>query len=162
MITQSRLKQLVSYDRDTGFFYARTSRGGLQAGQQVGWLNGRGYNHIMLDGVAYRSCRLAWLYVHGSWPAGMIDHINGNRTDDRISNLRDCTNAENARNSKISKRNTSGVKGVAWHQGMGKWAASIRVDRKLLHLGYFVDIEDAARVRREAELTYFGDFARVA
>src|SRR5690606_16380357 len=101
----------------------------------------------------------AWLYMTGEWPTFIVDHENRQRADNRWENLRPATDQENARNAKLSKRNTSGIKGVMWYRRHSKWVASIRVDRKLLHLGYFPTIEEAAIARRAAELQYFGEFA---
>ena len=113
----------------------------------------------MLDRRTYRTCRLAWLYQTGEWPENQIDHINRDRDDDRWANLRPATNAENGRNAGLSARNTSGVKGVCWHRRKEKWQASIRVDRRLVSLGYFLAIDEAAVVRKKAERQYFGEFA---
>ena len=89
------------------------------------------------------------------------DHINGDTLDNQRRNLRPATRSQNGANARISKRNTSGFKGVSWHKQVKKWVAKIRVNRKLLHLGLFVSAEDAARAYDAAALKYFGEFARL-
>ena len=93
-------------------------------------------------------------------PVGKItDHINRDRSDNRKSNLRVCGTFENARNRGVSKRNISGHVGVHYHKVGKVWVASIRVNRKLLHIGQFKDIQDAIDARLKAEIKYFGEFA---
>ena len=89
----------------------------------------------------------------------VVDHINRVKHDNRKSNLRICTQAENSKNLSISKNNTSGITGVSWYKKNSKWIAQIRINRKLVHLGYFENLEDAAKARKEAEEKYFGEFA---
>lgn len=94
-------------------------------------------------------------------PKGIrIDHINRNKLDNRKENLRPCTNIENCRNIGISKRNTSGYKGVKRAQRANRWEAYISVCGKKIFLGSFIELEDAAKAREEAEIRYYGDFAR--
>jgi HNH endonuclease len=88
---------------------------------------------------------------HLRWPDGEIDHINGDRSDNRWENLRDATHAENHRNMRISKRNTSGRVGVSWGKAQQQWQAYISMDGKLLHLGFFGSWDDASSAREAAE-----------
>lgn len=96
-------------------------------------------------------------------PGFELDHINGNRQDTRLSNLRACTHLQNSQNRLIGKNNKSGYKGVTWygHAGLNKWVAHIRVDKKLISLGYFDDLQDAAQAYRQAAIKHFGKFAAV-
>jgi len=97
-----------------------------------------------------------------SCPAGMqVDHINGNVLDNRRSNLRICDHAENMRNRRISKNNTSGYKGVSWEKKKRKWGASIKVNRKTIHLGWFNDLEKAYEAYVAASQKYHGEFGRI-
>lgn len=96
-------------------------------------------------------------------PKGMVvDHINGNTLDNRKSNLRICTDAENKKNCKLYENNKSGHKGVIWYHygGLNKWMAYICVDNKRKTIGYFETIEEAINARKSAEDEYFGEFAR--
>lgn len=93
-------------------------------------------------------------------PDDMIaDHINGNKLDNRKSNLRICTKQQNAMNCKVSKNNTSGVTGVTWNKQNNNWIAQISINRKNIHIGSFDKFEDAKKARREAEDKYFGEYA---
>lgn len=158
-LTAERLKQLVHYDPETGIFTAITTRGRVSAGQPIGAKTVQGYLSHEIDSRAYLLHRLAWLYMTGEWPKEQVDHRDEDKTHNAWSNLRAASNAQNQRNIKTSKANTSGRRGVTWHGRIKKWQARIRVDYKLIHLGYFESIDAAAQVRRSAEAHYFGDFA---
>ncbi len=93
-------------------------------------------------------------------PGYQVDHIDRDSLNNRRANLRLVTPAENARNRSIPKNNKSGVQGVHWSKDVDKWCASIRVDGKLITLGFYVDIQEAARIRREAECKYWGESGR--
>ena len=95
--------------------------------------------------------RLAWLYVHGEWPAEEIDHLNRVRSDNRISNLRLATQAENKQNTSLRRDSTSGHKGVSWHKRDKKWVAEIKLHGKKHYLGYFNNINDAIAARKSEE-----------
>jgi hypothetical protein len=101
--------------------------------------------------------RAAWCLYHGEWPAGVIDHINGDKTDNRIENLRCVTPSINSRNMKKFKHNTSGIAGVCWHKASNKWRAIVTVGGRQKSLGVFSDKDDAAkavaRSRRELGFT---------
>jgi hypothetical protein len=158
-LTQERLRQLIAYDPLTGKITSlRANPPILAIGDECGWLCKRGWRNIKIDGVTYRANRIIWLYMTGAWPDGMVDHKNRKRADDRWANLRSATPVQNARNSSISKANTSGVRGVCWHKRIGKWQAAIRINRKAVSLGYFDDLTHAAAARRAAEVAYFGEF----
>ncbi len=150
-ISQSRLKEVLEYDPLTGAFTWRKTRGRAAAGSVAGCVNHSGYCMIRVDGYAYYAHRLAWLYTYGEFPDGLIDHINRDKTDNRLSNLRVCSNMENGQNAKISSANKSGTTGVFFNASRQKWMAQIMVARKNVHLGFYESIEDAIRVRKEAE-----------
>lgn len=162
-LTQSRLREMLSYDHDTGHFYWRRDRtGGVRLGDVAGSVCGSGYVQIRLDGGRYKAHRLAWLYVHGAWPTDQIDHINGVRTDNRLLNLRQATRAENSQNRARGSDNTSGHMGVSWAAHINKWIAQIKVNGVGRYLGCFDSIEDAvqARAKAKAELHVFQPFER--
>ncbi len=160
LISLEELKRLVRYEPETGLFYSRvTTCSRRRKGQRLGGLSSRGYLKFTLKGRSYTASRVAWYYMTGRDPKRHIDHINRVKTDNRFANLRLATNAENCRNRKLSKRNTSGFTGVTWDRDAEKWRASIRVDGKLLSFGRFSDINDAMAARRAAELEYFGSYS---
>lgn len=150
-ITQARLKALLHYDPDTGIFRWRTSGTGRKA--VAGHVNKpRGYMQIRVDGKAHYLHRLAWLYTHGVWPSDQIDHINRDRADNRIANLREATQAQNQQN-RLTKTST-GTVGVIWHARDARWQANIRVGGKKRHLGYFKNLDAAVSARKAAEAAY--------
>ena len=114
----------------------------------------KGYIHIKINKKIYKAHRLAWLYVHGEYPNHHIDHKNHKKDDNRFKNLRDITHQENMKNTSKRKSNTSGVVGVSWNKQRNKWCASIRVDGKNTHLGYFANKKDAVRTRKDAEVQH--------
>lgn len=98
-----------------------------------------------------RAHRVIWCWVHGAWPDGQVDHINGDRSDNRMQNLRVVEHKHNQRNMKLARNNTSGVTGVRLRPELGKWDARIKVDQKVHLLGLFDCMEDARRARKAAE-----------
>jgi hypothetical protein len=163
ILTAERLKEVVTYDPDTGaFMWKHNKKGGVRAGDLAGYTDTTGYIQIRIDMRLYKAHRLAWLYVHGEWPSLHIDHINGNPHDNRIENLRLADDHQNCANSKISKNNKSGLKGVSWSKAKRRWTAHICVRRKRMWLGYFDDADGAKRAYDAAAKKHFGDFARAA
>lgn len=150
LITHDLLLSLFEYNPLTGQFLqlTRTSHR-VKIGDVAGCLNKKiGYRQITIFYKRYYAHRLAWFYVHGKWPAKEIDHINGNRSDNRIENLRDISHNENMMGfKKFSCANTSGYTGVYWEKRCGKWQAKTVVRRKQIHLGYFDDPKKASEVR---------------
>lgn len=113
----------------------------------------QGYSVIQFKGKQSLTHRVAWFLTHGYW-AKEIDHINGNRNDNRLVNLRSVTRIENSKNACISKRNTSGYIGVGFDKKRNKWTASINVNYKRKALGYFDKKDEAITARKEAEVKY--------
>ena len=119
-----------------------------------------GYVSICINGRIRYAHRLAWLYVHGKWPKGEIDHINEKRRDNRITNLREATHPQNNVRSKANKHNgTSGVLGV-YPAGSSRWQAQIQYHRVVHYLGTFATIEEAKAARDEAARRLHGAFSR--
>lgn len=158
MITQTRLKELLHYDPDTGIFTWLVSRGRVKTGDVAGSrltvVSGKSYRQIRIDSKNYLAHRLAWLYTHGQLPSHEIDHINGAGADNRLSNLRSVTRSENNKNARLQCNNSSETAGVYWGKAKRKWQAQIRVDSKCLYLGSFEDINDAIEARKEAEIKH--------
>lgn len=154
MITQSRLKEVLDYDSDSGFFIWKVSRGSGRAGNVAGYLHTQGYIRIVIDSRLHFAHRLAFLYMTGVFPENHTDHINGITHDNRWENLRPVTASENGRNQAKPKNNTSGITGVCWNKKSGVWQSGIRVDGKASHLGLFDHIFEAAAARKSAEIKH--------
>lgn len=155
-LTAEKLREVLHYDPLTGMFTNRITRAarakeGVESGSTH---RTKGYREIMVAGERHYAHRLAWLYVYGEFPQGELDHINGNRDDNRISNLRTVPHAVNQRNLKRSANNTSGITGVYWSDHYQKWIAHITADRKAIHLGCFDTADEAVAARRDAEVWY--------
>lgn len=114
----------------------------------------QGYAQVKVNGRNLRAHRVIYAIVHGEIPEGEIDHINGNRMDNRIENLREVSSSENAHNSKKPKTNTSGFPGVYWNTRDQKWVARIRVNYRQIFLGYFDDLNEAVEARKKAKIKY--------
>lgn len=166
-LTQDILKELLHYDPGTGIFtwrkrdfkwfrYPRSCHDWnyKRANSAAGCITKTGYMKIVILGVSYRSHRMIFLYMTGYLPPYQIDHINGIRHDNRWCNLRSATPLENSRNQRMREGSASGVTGVSWYENLNKWVAKIKVKRKNIHLGYFVNIGDAAEARKAAEIKY--------
>lgn len=120
---------------------------------------GPGYRQIRCFGAARYSHRIAFALAHGRWPKATIDHINGNRKDNRLANLREASRSENQCNRGRQKNNTSGVAGVHYHRASGKWQAYIAKAGRQKHLGLFPTREEAAAARVKEQSRLFGAFS---
>lgn len=137
MLDMALLKETLSYDQETGLFtrLKRTSNC-IKANQIACRLNKRtNYRQVSFNGVEYQAHRLIWMYVYGTWPKGQIDHINRDKSDNRLSNLRDCSISENKQNSGVYKNNKTGFRGIS-KKGK-KYEANIRVNGKRTYIGSF-------------------------
>ncbi len=156
-----RLKQVLSYAPTTGVFRWRSALNSRALpGRIAGSAYSRGARIIRIDGRRYLAHRLAWLYVHGEWPADEIDHRNGNPDDNRIANLRDASCRQNSQNRKLPRNNSSGFKGVSWHKKRRRWVATIMCNGRARALGRFLRKEDAAAAYDTAATELFKDFKR--
>ena len=157
-LTAEKLRELLHYEPATGIFTWKISTSNrVKVGDAAGYPEGGGYLRIMVQSRRYKAHRLAWLYVYGEWPKDQIDHINRNRSDNRIANLREVTNKQNMQNAGKSSHNTSGHPGVCWHKQHSKWQAKIMHNYKGIHLGYFATLEEALSARKAAEKLYWAD-----
>lgn len=162
-LSRDRLCELLEYDPETGLFRWLESRGRVSAGHIAGSLkNDSGYIFIRVDEEMYRAHRLVWLYVHGRFPPEDMDHINGDRADNRLSNLREATRSQNLANSKKRVTAMGIYKGAHFDKRRNKWSSRFAENGKLRFLGYFETPEEAnARYMVEARRV-FGEFARAA
>ena len=153
-LTAARLRELINYEPEAGIFKwrkiaaARSQRG-------PGTILNCGYLQISIDGVKYQGHRLAWLHFYGQWPMNVVDHINGDKLDNRIANLRDVTTAVNLQNIHgASSRNACGYTGVSFHKRENAWSASLMVDGKVKRLGFHKTPELAHDAYITAKLQY--------
>lgn len=124
------------------------------ANKEAGGLSGFGYLYVTIYGQPLLKHRVIWAYVYGEWPLNQIDHINGNRVDNSILNLRHVSHAENGRNAKKPSHNTSGNVGVSFHSKSQKWRSYIKIGQKNYHLGIFENKDAAIAARKLAEKNY--------
>ncbi|WP_081261091.1 HNH endonuclease signature motif containing protein [Sphingobium yanoikuyae] len=169
------LRQLLRYEPEIGKFYWRERRpehldglfadrsrdlvwrvnswnrryAGKEALKQVDY---KGYRVGKLLEFTMAAHRVAWAIYHGEWPRDQVDHIDGDRSNNRIANLRLVDNSENLRNAKLPVTNTSGHIGIGFHKRMGRWQAYIARGGRQVFLGYFTDIADAVKARETAEV----------
>lgn len=159
-LDQSLLKTLLRYDPDTGVFTWLQSRGGTaRRGSVAGNVQAKGYRYININRHLVGAHRLAWLYVHGKWPESDIDHINRNRDDNRIANLREATRSQNMRNSVRKRTAHSPFQGVCWDKQSNKWLASITSHGRLIHLGRYETAEFAHEAYVKASREVHGEFS---
>lgn len=157
-LTLARLRELLHYDPQTGVFtWVKTTSNRAKVGAPAGGHNGNGYIRISIDGRYHYAHRLAWLWVHGDFPAAEIDHKDGDRSNNRIGNLRMAEHRENSQNQALRSTNKSGFHGVSRHANTGKWVASIHVRGKKKHLGLYAMPEAAAQayLRAKAQMHEF-------
>ncbi len=160
LITQEYLRERLHYDKDTGIFTWTDSKlnANRARGKKAGCIYKNGYRYLDLTvnkkPYTYTAHRLAWFYIYGEFPKMMLDHINHNKLDNRISNLREVTHKENQRNKRVNIRNTSGHTGVSFDKTCQKYKAQVTVDGKNKHFGYFQNVEDAAKAAKEAREHY--------
>jgi hypothetical protein len=160
ILTQARLKELLEYNPETGDFHRVVGRKGAGFSGTKAGSPSHGYLTIMVDGKNYRCHRLAWLYVYGEFPNGHLDHINREKTDNRISNLRVASKKQNAENTGIQANNKSGHRGVFWNSQKSKWHARIKHHGKTLHLGFFDDPLNASNAYQTKAMQLFTHYAQ--
>jgi hypothetical protein len=141
-LTRDQLLDRLNYDQQSGAFTWRNakSRPDLE-GKKAGYVDAQGYVRIQLRGVDFAAHRLAWFYMTGNWPQE-IDHINGERSDNRWQNLREADRLINTQN-RVTKASSSGYVGVSRYNKSGMWKAQIAVNRQKFFLGSFADPKDA-------------------
>lgn len=160
------LRQLLRYEPETGklFWRERDTEGSTES-WRTDWWNRRyagkealtaisncGYLKGTVMGAYCKAHRAAWAITNGQWPSDQIDHIDGDKTNNRIANLRVVSNSINQKNRGMQSNNLSGFTGVSWHKVCSKWCATIGVDGRQVHLGTFESLDDAIAARKRAEI----------
>lgn len=164
-LTQEYIKNILGYNPETGEFRWKWRHdvppevNTRWAGKEAGGIE-LGYRIIGINYIDYRAHILAWCYMTGEWPTNDIDHRDLNRANNIFTNLRKATRSQNIFNSPKKSNNTSGYKGIDFHKGK-YWRTRIQVNGKVTTLGYFLNIEDAAKARANALEKYHGEFARI-
>ena len=153
-MTQDDALDLFRYDYVSGKLYWKHNMGSNKVKDtEAGNIDDKGYVRLQYKRKKYRAHRIIWLIVYGYMPKN-IDHINHDRVDNRLINLRDVTHIENGRNRLIVSNNTSGVMGVCWSKNSNKWRAYIKFDGVQVSLGYHIRYSDAVDARKNAEILY--------
>lgn len=153
------LRDKLSYDQETGHLIWNHTTQWTKKGQVAGTIC-LGYVKISINKVIIPAHRIVWAMQHGRWPFGEIDHINGNRADNRIENLREVTHQQNCMNRVKAQNNKSGYKGVSWHKTAQKWQSHLSIGGKSIYLGLFETPEKAFEVYNEAAQMAYGMFLR--
>lgn len=167
-VTAERVREVFSYDPLSGALTYRVRRKHYRPGERAGFValksNHRsgGYRIVRLDNREYAEHWLVWIHTHGRWPTGVLDHMNGDRADNRIANLRDCSVSQNNANRGKQANNTSGIKGVFFNRNARKWSSSINCRRRFYYLGLFKTADEAAAAYARKAKELFGEFARLA
>ena len=154
------LRQRLRYDPKTGRLYwlahpALPQKWNARyAETEAGNVGARGYRDVRMGGRVLKAHRIIWAMLHDEWPRNEIDHIDGNRANNRLSNLRHVSCTENRHNIGRSRRNKSGVMGVFWEESRGKWKAYIRINNVQDNIGRYDTFEEAVAARKAAEVRY--------
>ncbi len=153
------VRELFTYDQVTGILTARIARPKLRAGDVVGTANSKGYLICRVDYKIYYVHRIVWLYHYMTEPPNLIDHINGDKRDNSINNLREATTFQNRWNSEGRRTSRSGIKGAHWSSKKQKWRSVISRKGKATHLGQFDTKEGAANAYRTVSQVSDGVFS---
>lgn len=160
MITQQLVAEYFDH-KDGHLYWKKVAHPNKQylVGQEAGSIHATGYRHVTWKGKVHKVHRLIFLLEHGYMPKE-IDHINGDRQDNRLKNLREVTRSQNQCNRFVLTNNTSGYAGVSWHKKSKSWVVRLMKDGKTKAIGYFKDLELAGLVSAEARSLYHGVYAK--
>ena len=159
MLTHKELQERLSYDSGSGLFKWLNGGNGKLRGGTAGCLMKSKYVCIRIDNKLFYAHRLAWLYTTGDWPANQIDHINLDRSDNRMCNLREATLSENNRNTKVRSDSKSGIKGAYKNRRGGRYYSKIMFNGVIYRLGSFSTAEEAHKAYCDKADELFGEFA---
>lgn len=152
-LTKEYVNSILLYEKDTGVLRWRNQQSNrVKPNSVAGSINSEGYVCLDIRARPYRAHRIIWLMEYGNFPNGQIDHIDGNRANNRLENLREVSNKQNQENKKTMAKSVSGHKGVTWHSRDKVWQARIGHNMKSKHLGSFRNVEDAISAYKEAAL----------
>lgn len=158
-LTQEYLNSILEYNKDTGLLTNKVNRGPrARKGALVGTLNNVGYLQIKIYYKVYKVHRVIWALVNGYWPTECIDHIDGNRLNNSLANLREASKLENNRNRLNNSNNTSGFKGVTYNYSRKKFIAQVHNKGNTIYLGGFTNAEEASKAYQAASKALFGEF----
>lgn len=157
-LTQQRLKDILSYNPDTGHFLWRVERNvRIRAGARAGTQHSKGYRQVSIDFRLYLEHRLAFLYMTGAWPEQWLDHRDGDRSNNAWANLRPCSPSENSQNTS-TRASSSGIKGVYWCKTRSHWIARAKLGRQVVQ-GAFSTLDAATDAVKQYRAALHGEFA---
>jgi hypothetical protein len=161
VITQSELKEVLSYDKETGLF-TWIKKLGVRTiiGDVISAINNSGYIHVQINKKKYLGHRLVWLYEFGEFPIEFIDHVDGNRANNRLSNLREASNSQNMMNRKVNTNSKLKTKGVCFHKKLNKFQVACQKNGKRIFLGTFDNLVDAKNAYISFAMKAHGEFYR--
>lgn len=159
MLTFEEVSRLLAYEPETGILrWVKSPNSRIKVSSKAGSKSGFGYVKLKINRKEYFAHRIAWLLHYGHWPSGQIDHIDNDRANNAIANLRVCTASQNQRNQKIRRSNSSGIKGVYWDANLGKWKVQVRGDGRIQYGGHYTSISDAECAARDLRIRLHGDY----
>lgn len=155
------IREWISYDSSSGeFVFLKSPNRRKPIGSRAGTKDKNGYIQITILGKTHMGHRVAFLLHHGWIATTFIDHKDGDPSNNKIENLRPANRNQNGANAKISKRNTTGIKGVYFDKSLRKFVARIKTEGKQIFIGCYEQIADAKHAIEEARKNYHGEFAR--
>ena len=156
-LTEEQANKYFTYDEEVGKLLWKVAKGRARVGHVAGYIDRRGYRVVKIDGKLYKIHRLVFLINKGYLPK-VLDHINNDRADNRIENLRPANLYQNSQNSKLRFDNTSGIKGVSLHKVTKKWEAKVQAYGKRKYLGQFHTLEEAEQIVTTVRKDLHGQF----
>lgn len=160
LITLTRAREVLIYDDQTGEMRWRTDQGKRAAGQPVGSQSSSGHLQTWIDGNLYQVHRLAWLLHYGEWPVLFLDHVDGDRANNKIANLRQANGSQNCANRAPARKMHGSLKGASYCKMSKRWKSSITKDGRARYLGCFKTEREAHDAYCSAAKQLHGDFAR--